>query len=152
LPALIGWVGQVGWLLVNVSTGTLTLLALFSDVGLNTNTFLILISLAIFVGLDLISIFFFQATLVADHRLLTYVFVALTLLVILMLIPITDWNVLFAMMSGSWLKGFFPARAFVIVGTGLTWTNAAAEYSRFQKKENKSSSIIASVTFGAFIP
>ena len=28
IPALIGWVGQVGWLSVNVSTGTLTLLAL----------------------------------------------------------------------------------------------------------------------------
>ena len=30
IPALIGWVGQVGWLSVNVFTGTLTLLALFN--------------------------------------------------------------------------------------------------------------------------
>src|SRR5699024_2109208 len=137
---------------VNVSTGTLTLLALFSALGLNTNTFLILISLAIFAGLVIISIFFSQDTLVAVQTFFTYVFGALTLLVIIMLIPITDWNVLFAMESGSWLNGFLPALAFVIVGTGLTWTNAVADYSRFQKKENKSSSIIASVTFGAFIP
>ena len=39
------------------------------------------------------------------------------------------------MKSGSWLKGFLPALAFVIVGTGLTWTNAVADYSRFQKIE-----------------
>ena len=38
------------------------------------------------------------------------------------------------MKSGSW-QGFLPALAFVIVGTGLTWTNAAADYSRFQKIE-----------------
>src|SRR5699024_1401571 len=106
IPALIGWVGQVGWLSVNVSTGTLTLLALFSALGLNTNTFLILISLAIFAGLVIISIFFSQDTLVAVQTFFTYVFGALTLLVIIMLIPITDWNVLFAMKSGSWLKGF----------------------------------------------
>lgn len=55
------------------------------------------------------------------------------------------------MKSGSWLKGFLPALAFVIVGTGLTWTNAAADYSRFQKS-NSSLSIITSVTAGAFIP
>ena len=55
------------------------------------------------------------------------------------------------MKSGSWLKGFLPALAFVIVGTGLSWTNAAADYSRFQKKSNSSLSIITSVTAGAFI-
>ena len=47
IPALIG-VGQVGWLSVNVSTGTLTLLALFNTFGFKTSTFLILMSLAIF--------------------------------------------------------------------------------------------------------
>ena len=50
IPALIGWVGQVGWLSVNVSTGTLTLLALFSTFGFKTSTFLILMSLAILLG------------------------------------------------------------------------------------------------------
>ena len=34
----------------------------------------------------------------------------------------------------------------------MTWTNAAADYSRFQKKSNSSLSIITSVTAGAFIP
>lgn len=58
IPALIGWVGQVGWLSVNVSTGTLTLLALFNTFGFKTSTFLILMSLAIFAGLVIISVLF----------------------------------------------------------------------------------------------
>lgn len=152
IPALIGWVGQVGWLSVNVSTGTLTLLALFSAFGIKTNTLLIIISLAIFAGLVITSIFFSQETLVKIQTFFTYVFGALTLLVIALLIPETNWSALFAMESGPWLTGFLPALAFVVVGTGLTWTNASADYSRFQKRSNKSSAIIASVTFGAFIP
>ena len=60
IPALIGWVGQVGWLSVNVSTGTLTLLALFNTFGFKTSTFLILMSLAIFAGLVIISVLFSQ--------------------------------------------------------------------------------------------
>ena len=152
IPALIGWVGQVGWLSVNVSTGTLTLLALFSTFGFKTSTFLILMSLAIFAGLVIISVLFSQKILVSVQTFFTYVFGALTLLVITILITNTDWNALFSMKSGSWLKDFLPALAFVIVGTGLTWTNAAADYSRFQKKSNSSLSIITSVTAGAFIP
>lgn len=152
IPALIGWVGQVGWLSVNVSTGTLTLLALFSAFGFKTSTFLILISLAIFAGLVIISVLFSQKILVSVQTFFTYVFGALTLLIITILITNTDWNALFSMKPGSWLKGFLPALAFVIVGTGLTWTNAAADYSRFQKKSNSSLSIITSVTAGAFIP
>lgn len=152
IPALIGWVGQVGWLSVNVSTGTLTLLALFNTFGFKTSTFLILMSLAIFAGLVIISVLFSQKVLVSVQTFFTYVFGALTLLVITILITNTDWNALFSMKSGSWLKGFLPALAFVIVGTGLTWTNAAADYSRFQKKSNSSLSIITSVTAGAFIP
>ncbi|MDO7267539.1 purine-cytosine permease family protein [Shouchella clausii] len=152
IPAFIGWAGQVGWLSVNVSTGTLTLLALFSAFGISTNNLLILLSLVIFAGLIIASSFFSHDTLVAIQTFFTYVFGALTLLVIIMLIPETDWNALFSMSSGPWLTGFFPALAFVIVGTGLTWTNASADYSRFQKRSNKSSAIIGSVTLGAFIP
>lgn len=109
-------------------------------------------SLAIFAGLVIISVLFSQKVLVSVQTFFTYVFGALTLLVITILITNTDWNALFSMKSGSWLKGFLPALAFVIVGTGLTWTNAAADYSRFQKKSNSSLSIITSVTAGAFIP
>ncbi|MEI3606536.1 cytosine permease [Pseudogracilibacillus sp. SE30717A] len=152
IPAFIGWAGQVGWLSVNVSTGTLTLLALFSAFGISTNTLLIVISLAIFAGLVITSSFFSHKTLVSIQTFFTYVFGGLTLLVLAMLIPETDWSALFSMSSGPWLTGFLPALAFVIVGTGLTWTNASADYSRFQKRNNKSSAIIGNVTIGAFIP
>ena len=67
IPALIGWVGQVGWLSVNVSTGTLTLLALFNTFGFKTSTFLILMSLAIFAGLVIISVLFHKSTCISTN-------------------------------------------------------------------------------------
>ena len=122
---LFGWVGQVGWLSVNVSTGTLTLLALFSTFGFKTSTFLILMSLAIFAGLVIISVLFSQKLVSVQTfftyvfgaltlLVITYVFGALTLLVITILITNTDWNALFSMKSGSWLKDFLPAKSNLI--------------------------------------
>ena len=87
-------VGQVGWLSVNVSTGTLTLLALFNTFGFKTSTFLILMSLAIFLASYYICSFS-QKVLVSVQTFFTYVFGALTLLVITILITNTDWNALF---------------------------------------------------------
>lgn len=152
IPALIGWIGQVGWLSVNVSTGTLTILTLFTLVGVETNTLTILIGLLVFAGLVIASSAFTQDQLVSAQTFFTYVFGGLTLLVILFTIPAVEWDKLLSMSNGPWLKGFFPAVIFVAIGTGITWTNAAADYSRFQKRSNSSFSIIANVTLGAVIP
>lgn len=152
IPALVGWFGQVGWLSVNVTTGTLVLLSIFNEFGLNTNTPLKIVAWLIFAGLVLVSVTFSQQTLVKAQAFFTYVFGGLTILVLAFLIPKTDWNLLFSMKSGSWISGFLPALMFVIIGTGLTWTKAASDYSRYQSRKNSSRSIIFNVTAGAFIP
>lgn len=152
IPALVGWFGQIGWLSVNVTTGTLVLLSIFNELGFSSNRFLIFISWLLFATLVLFSVSFSQETLVKAQAFFTYVFGGLTIFVLAFLIPNTNWDKLFAMESGSWLTGFLPALMFVIIGTGLTWTKASSDYSRYQSKENSSLSIIFHVTAGAFIP
>lgn len=152
IPAMIGWITQIGWLCVNVSTGTLTILALLHLFGIETNTLTTLIGLAIFAGMVIVSVFFSQQFLVKMQTFFTYVFGGLTILVIALIIPSTHWGELMAMESGSWLTGFLPALVFTIIGTGMTWTKVAADYSRFQKTSNSTFSVVSSVTLGALIP
>ncbi|MFM9282253.1 purine-cytosine permease family protein [Paenibacillus jiagnxiensis] len=152
IPALVGWFGQVGWLSVNVTTGTLVLLSIFNEFGIETSTPLKFIAWLIFAGLVLVSVSFSQETLVKAQAFFTYIFGGLTIVVLAFLIPNTDWNHLFALKSGSWISSFLPALMFVIIGTGLTWTKAASDYSRYQSRKNSSRSIIFNVTAGAFIP
>lgn len=152
IPNLLGWLSLVGWLAVNVVTGTLTLMSLFGMLGLSQSHVLTIISLALFASLILVSTLFKQDMLVKIQTFFTYVFGALTLLVLLILIPKTDWTALLNMSDGDWLGGFLPAISLIIAGTGVSWSIAAADYSAYQNPDNSSKKVFASVTVGAFIP
>ncbi|WCF08964.1 cytosine permease [Paenibacillus thiaminolyticus] len=152
IPTFMGWLNLVGWLAVNVVTGTLTLLALFNVFGVSSNQFLTVISLLIFAALIIVSSVFGQDALVKIQTFFTYVFGGLTLLVLLILIPKTNWPELMNMSNGDWLTGFLPAVSIIIAGTGISWSIAAADYSCYQKPTQSSRSVFTRVTFGAFIP
>lgn len=152
IPTFMGWLNLVGWLAVNVVTGTLTLLALFNVFGVSSNQFLTVMSLLIFAALIIVSSVFGQDALVKIQTFFTYVFGGLTLLVLLILIPKTNWPELMNMSNGDWLTGFLPAVSIIIAGTGISWSIAAADYSCYQKPTQSSRSVFTRVTFGAFIP
>ncbi len=152
IPTFIGWMNLVGWLAVNVVTGTLILLTIFNSFGIGQTKILTIISLAIFAGMIIVSSIFGQDKLVKIQTFFTYVFGALTLFVLLILIPKTNWVSLFSMSNGDWLGGFLPAISIIAAGTGISWSIAAADYSAYQNPNNSSKSIFTSVTFGAFIP
>ncbi|CAH8706010.1 cytosine permease [Paenibacillus thiaminolyticus] len=152
IPTFMGWLNLVGWLAVNVVTGTLTLLALFNVFGVSSNQFLTVMSLLIFTALIIVSSVFGQDALVKIQTFFTYVFGGLTLLVLLILIPKTNWPELMNMSNGDWLTGFLPAVSIIIAGTGISWSIAAADYSCYQKPTQSSRSVFTRVTFGAFIP
>lgn len=152
IPNFLGWLNLIGWLAVNVVTGTLILLSLFNSFGIRQNKTLTIIALIIFVALILVSNIFGQDYLVKIQTILSYVFGILTLFILLILIPRTNWNQLFAMKNGSWLMSFLPAVSIIAAGTGISWSIAAADYSCYQKPNTSSASVVASVTFGAFIP
>lgn len=152
IPTFMGWLNLVGWLAVNVATGTLTILALLNLLGLEQSTVLTIISLVIFAGLIIVSSIFGQNSLVKIQTFFTYVFGGLTLLILAILIPKTNWSELLNMVNGSWLSGFLPAVSIIIAGTGISWSIASADYSCYQKPKQSSRAVVSSVTFGAFIP
>ncbi|MEV2911146.1 cytosine permease [Paenibacillus larvae] len=116
------------------------------------NTLFVPIRRKLLAGLIIISSIFGQNTLVKIQTFFTYVFVGLTLLVLIILIPQTNWSELMNRSSGSWVEGFLPAVSIIIAGTGISWSIAAADYSCYQNPGHPSKSIFTSVTLGAFIP
>lgn len=152
IPTLCGWINLVGWMCVNVVTATLTLLTLLGIFGINTNTFTTIIALVILAILIAISGFLSQDALVKLQSFFTYVFGAMTLIVLGFLLIKTNWEPLLAMPSGNWLSGFLPAVSIIIAGTGISWAIVAADYSVYQNPKNSNTSIVLSTTLAGFIP
>lgn len=152
IPAVAALISHAGWLSINVCTGALTVLALFVTCGLATSPLTMGIALAIFVALILVSVLFSHKMLIRMQTICTYLFGFLTLVILFIIIPKTDWQVLFAMPSGDWLGNFLPALAFVAAGTGIGWTSYAADYSCHQDPKNTRSQVGWAVTLGGAIP
>ena len=110
------------------------------------------IALAIFVTLVLVSVLFSHKVLIRMQTISTYLFGFLTLVILVIIVPQTDWSMLMAMPSGDWLGNFLPALAFVAAGTGIGWTSYAADYSCHQDPQNSRSKVAWAVTLGGAVP
>ncbi len=152
LPNAVSWISLVGWETISVITGTLALMILFGMFLPIGTIGLALVAMALMLGLTVAVGLLGQATVVIIQTWASYIFGALTLLVIALLLPQTHWDVLLARPSGPWLSGFVPALSIVIAGTGLSWANAAADYSRYLPRSAKSSAIVWATTSGGAIP
>lgn len=152
IPAVAALIAHAGWLSINVCTGTLTVLALFAALGVATTATTTAVALAIFVALVLVSVLFSHRMLIRMQTLCTYLFGFLTLVILVIIVPQTNWEMLFAMPSGDWLGGFLPALAFVAAGTGIGWTSYAADYSCHQDPANTRAKVGWAVTLGGAVP
>lgn len=110
------------------------------------------IALAIFVTLVLVSVLFSHKVLIRMQTISTYLFGFLTLVILVIIVPQTDWSMLMTMPSGDWLGNFLPALAFVAAGTGIGWTSYAADYSCHQDPQNSRSKVAWAVTLGGAVP
>jgi len=152
LPNAVSWISLVGWETVSVITGTLALMALFAMWVSGSTVLLAIVAMVIMVGLTIMAGLLGQATLVVIQTWASYIFGVLTFLVIALLIPGTNWSALLARPTGPWLTGFIPALTIVIAGTGLSWANAAADYSRYLPRRTRSGGVVWSTTLGGAIP
>lgn len=152
LPNAVSWLSLVGWETIGVITGTFALMALFGTFLHVGTVALALLSMAIILGLTIAAGLLGQATLVVIQTWASYIFGAFTLVVIALLVPETNWHLLLSRPPGPWLTGFLPALTIIIAGTGLSWANAAADYSRYLPQAVPSSRIVWATTLGGAIP
>lgn len=152
LPNVVSWLSLVGWETISVITGTLALMALFGMFVRFSLDVSAIVSMVLMLGLTILFGLLGQATLVVVQTWASYLFGALTLVVIVLLIQHTNWTVLWHHPAGPWVTGFLPALSIIIAGTGLSWANAAADYSRYIPRSASRFRIVWATTLGAVVP
>lgn len=152
-PALVNWLNLLGWESVMAITGALSLQALFDILpGVKATAGSLITGAVVFIFLVAVFSLFGYATLVFVQKIAVWVFGGLTLWVILLLLRHTTWQGLMLAPSGSWFRGFLPAVSIIIAGTGISWSVAAADYSRYVSRQSSTRSLILAVALGGAIP
>src|SRR6266536_850751 len=66
-------------------------------------------------------------------------------------LPQVEWGKLAHLPGGSWLTGFLPATSIVMAGLGISWANAAADYSRYLPRSSSSRGVVGWTVLGSSI-
>jgi len=150
---LISWVNLLGWESVTAITATLSLEALLQTLfavhaGLTWMSLSLLIFLLLTGSFGLLG----HATLVLVQRLAAWALGVLTAVIGVFLVAASDWHAVFQQPSANWVSGFLPAVSILLAGTGISWVNVAADYSRYQSRQHRTTALVSAVTLGAGIP
>lgn len=152
IPNAIAWINMVGWLSVNVITGTMLLISMYGVLDIPKNTVTRVIALAIFGGLVLLSGLLKEATLAKIQTWLSYVFGALTVVILILFLLKADWQAAFNLPSGHWISGFLPAVSIVAAGSGISWSMAAADWGAYVKPKTKPQATFWGTALGGAVP
>ena len=152
IPNAIAWFNLVGWLAVNVITGTLLLVSLFSIINVKKSSVTTAVALVIFGGLVVLSGLLKEDTLAKIQTWLSWIFGILTVLILVLFLLKAKWQEAFSLPSGSWITGVLPAVSIVAAGSGISWSMAAADWGAYVTKKTKPSATFWNTTMGGAVP
>lgn len=152
IPNAIAWFNMVGWLAVNVITGTLLLVSLFSIINVGKSSVTTAVALVIFGGLVVLSGLLKEDTLAKIQTWLSWIFGILTVLILVLFLLKAKWQEAFSLPSGSWITGVLPAVSIVAAGSGISWSMAAADWGAYVTKNTKPSATFWNTTMGGAVP
>lgn len=92
IPNAIAWFNMVGWLAVNVITGTLLLVSLFSIINVGKSSVTTAVALVIFGGLVVLSGLLKEDTLAKIQTWLSWIFGILTVLILVLFLLKAKWQ------------------------------------------------------------
>jgi nucleobase:cation symporter-1, NCS1 family len=151
-PTLLSWISLVGWETISVITAAYALLGLFAILGLPTNQIWTIVSLILVALLVVGAGWLGHATLVWIQRAATWIFGLLTLVIVIFLIGQTNWTEVIRAAPGPWDSGVLATFSIIAAGTGISWINAGADYTRYLPRRFRAGGIIFWTTFGSTVP
>lgn len=152
LPNGIAWMNMVGWLAINVITGTLLLVSLFQVLHIVKSPLVTAIALALFAGIVILSGLVNEAILAKIQTWLSWIFGALTVVILVLFLLKADWQQALARPSGKWFGGFWPAVSIVAAGSGISWSMAAADWGAYVKPQATRRATFWHTVLGGAIP
>ncbi|WP_051247386.1 purine-cytosine permease family protein [Nocardioides halotolerans] len=151
LPGLVSYLLLVGWEIVLLALATLATATVFGRLGWGDGTttkvaaFLVLVAVIVVAGIR-----GFDA-IMRLQRWLTLLTVAITVGYIALTVDEVDWS---AATGGdaAGTTAFIGALVMVLTGFGISWVNAAADYSRYLPRHSSTAGVVGWTTFGASLP
>ncbi|MDQ2904647.1 MAG: cytosine permease [Chloroflexota bacterium] len=151
-PTLVSWISLVGWETILVITSTYALLALLRVVGVQTNPFWTFVCILLLAVAVVVCGYWGHATLIWLQRAATWVFGILTVVIIVFLVPQTDWHKVLSQPMGPWDTGLVTAFIIVMAATGIGWINTGADYARYLPRRSSGRAITLWTTLGGTLP
>ncbi|MEU5218382.1 cytosine permease [Streptomyces sp. NPDC020807] len=149
-PGALIWVARWGWETINAVTGAYAVLTVLDLLfGVKSNTFLIVVTLLLFVTCTfLVSGLGINALRVCS-KWSTYLFGAFSVLVLVYLVANTDWDAVFARPAGS--TAMMVAGIGTIAAGGISWVPSGPDFTRYLPRTASSKALVGSTIGGAGI-
>ncbi|MFJ5142372.1 cytosine permease [Streptomyces sp. NPDC088707] len=149
-PGALIWVARWGWETINAVTGAYAVLTVLDLLfGVQSNTFLIVVTLLLFVTCTfLVSGLGINALRVCS-KWSTYLFGAFSVLVLVYLVANTDWSAVFDKPAGS--TAMMIAGIGTIAAGGISWVPSGPDFTRYLPRTASSKAMVGSTVGGAGI-
>jgi nucleobase:cation symporter-1, NCS1 family len=152
LPTIVSYVTLVGFEIVLTSLATLAVQTVFGRLGMSTNKATVAIAFVTIATLAIAISLLGHATIQRVQMWLAIAFGVLTLVFIGLELDQVDWQKVVELPGGSLVAGLLGGTSIVLAGTGITWTNAAADYSRYLPRNARSNQVVWWTVCGAGLP
>ncbi|MFI6052286.1 cytosine permease [Streptomyces violascens] len=150
LPGSLIWVARWGWETINAVTGAYAVLTVLDILfGIKSNTFLIIVTLAVFVVITFAISGLGIHVVQKCNKYATFLFGAFSILVLVYLVMNTDWSAVFHQPAGK--TSLMVAGTGMIAAGGVSWIPSAPDFARYLPRTASAKAIVGNSIGGAGI-
>ncbi len=147
IPGIISWLTSIGWETSLAITAVLATATIFQRLGWAHGNSVLIIAAAVVAALIVLGAVAGYHIIMKMQAVLTWVTGIVTIIYVVLAVHAIDWASVMAIPSGS-IQQTIGGMTMVMTGMGLGWVNIAADWSRYQSRDAKGSSIVFWNTFG----
>jgi nucleobase:cation symporter-1, NCS1 family len=152
LPTIVSYVTLVGFEIILTCLATLAAQTVLGRLGMHTGNATLAVAFVITAALAVAISLLGHATIQRVQAWFTVAFGVLTIVFIALEIGKVDWHKVAALPQGSLVAGLLGGISIIMAGTGITWTSAAADYSRYLPRGARPGRVVWWTVFGAGLP
>ncbi|MFI6489578.1 cytosine permease [Streptomyces sp. NPDC050564] len=150
LPGSLIWIARWGWETINAVTGAYALLTVLDILfGIKSNTFLIIVTLLLFVITTFAISGLGIKAVQKCNKWATYLFGGFSVLVLGYLIVDTDWSKVFGQAAGQ-TSSMITGVGLIAAG-GISWVPSSPDFTRYLPRTASSAAIVRNSIGGAGI-
>ncbi|WP_210648723.1 cytosine permease [Nocardioides sp. SYSU D00065] len=147
VPGVISWLVSIGWETFLAILAVLATATIFDQLGWAAGTATKVAATVVVAALIVSASVAGYHVIMRLQSVLTWITGIATIVYVVLTLDEIDWAAVQAVPDGS-AQQMIGALVMVMTGFGLGWINIAADWSRYQRRDAKGSSIVAWNTFG----